>query len=123
MMTQMLRIAAFGLLGLALFAVACDGDGATRYRVTVGFRGSYTQANVDEVNAFLRAFDEDLDFLLQESFPPTGVATVETDESNFCATVESELTAKPYVRDVTCTDISDETPVSSPDEPVQSTPY
>ncbi|MEX1253912.1 MAG: hypothetical protein WEE64_06175 [Dehalococcoidia bacterium] len=119
----MLRIAALGVLAFLIVGAACTGDATPRYRVTVGFSESVTQADMDEVNAFLRTFDEDIDFLLQESFPPTGVATVETDDPEFCGTVESELEAKPYVREVTCTDVSDETPVSSPDEPVQSTPY
>ena len=121
MMVPMLRIAAFAVLGLAMFAAACE-DGATTYIVTVGFNESVTQADMDEVDAYLRTFDDDLDFLIQESFPPTGVATVETDEADFCPTVEAELKAKPYVRDVTCAEEGADVPVSSPDEPVEATP-
>jgi hypothetical protein len=114
-------LAALATLGLALFAAACD-DGTTTYIVTVGFNESVTQDDMDEVDAYLRAFDEDLDFLIQESFPPTGVATVKTDAADFCATVKADLGAKPYVRDVTCEEEGAEVPVSSPDQPVQSTP-
>ena len=124
MMPQMLRIAAFALLALALVAAACDdsGGGATTYVVRVGFNESVTQENMEEVDAYLRGFDEDMEFPIQESFPPTGVGTLKTDEPDFCATVVSELEAKPYVREVTCEEEGDETPSGSPDEPVESTP-
>ncbi len=120
-MTRMLRFASFALLALGLAGAAC-GDGETTYIVTVSFNESVTQADMDEVDAFLRTFDDDLEFLVQESFPPTGVATVKTDDPEFCAKARGELEAKPYVRDVTCEEQGAEIPVSSPDEPVQSTP-
>lgn len=113
-----------GLLVIALLATVllagatCGGDDTTEYVVTVRFNETVTQADMDEVAAFLRTYDDDLDFLIQESFPPTGVATVETDAEGFCAAVESELEAKTYVEGVTCAEKGDDAPVDDPDDPV-----
>lgn len=110
-----------GLALVGLLAVACGGGG-TEYQVTVGFNESVTQADMDEVDAFLRAFDENMDFLVQETFPPTGVARLTTDEPDFCARVESELGAKPYISEVTCREYDEPAPSGSPDGPLSSTP-
>jgi len=120
----MLRALIFGVIAGLLLAggagAACgDGDGdATEYQVIVRFNETVTQADLDEVAAFLRTYDDGLDFLIQESFPPTGVARVKTDDAGFCAAVESELEAKSYVESVTCAERGEQTPVESPDEPV-----
>jgi len=113
----------FLAVGVVLLLVAgtgavCVGDDATEYVVTVRFNETVTQADMDEVAAFLRAYDDDLDFLIQESFPPTGVAYAETGDESFCAAVESELEAKTYVESVTCAERGEQTPVESPDQPV-----
>ena len=113
----MIRALLLTLLAAGLLA-ACTGGGATEYVVTVRFNTTVTQDDMDDVDAFLRAYDEDLDFLIQESFPPTGVATLRTDAEDFCATVKSGLEAKSYIDDVTCREAGEEIPVSSPDQPV-----
>src|SRR3989304_4469824 len=88
--------------------VGCTGSDATEYEEVVRFNTTVTQDGMDEVAAFLRGYDDDLDFLIQESFPPAGVARLETDEPDFCATVEEELEAKSYTDDVTCAERGEE---------------
>jgi hypothetical protein len=100
----------------AVAALACAG-GATTYRVTVHFNATVTQADMDAVGEYLRGFDEDVDFLIQESFPPTGVATLSTDVGDFCAAVEEELEARTFVDEVDCGEADAARPSESPDAP------
>lgn len=98
----MLRLAVLVLLALAVVTMACNGGGATEYELTVGFNTSVTQDDINEVEAILRTYDDDLEFLIQESFPPTARAFLKTDAADFCPTVEAEVEAKSYVEDVLC---------------------
>ena len=93
----------FGLIAalLLVVGVACGG-GAPEFEVVVSFSTSATQDDIDEVGDLLRSYDKDLEFLIQESFPPTGRAFLSTDVANFCRTVVPELEAKSSVDDVTC---------------------
>jgi hypothetical protein len=97
---------------------APGGEG-TEYEGIVSFNTTVTQDDLDETASFLRRYDEDLDFLVQESFPPTGVARLRTEDADFCAAVEAELGAKSYVDRVTC-GARQETPAGDPEEPVSS---
>ena len=94
----------FGMIAAVLLVVgvACGGGGAPEFEVVVSFNTSATQDDIDEVGDLLRSYDKDLEFLIQESFPPTGRAFLSSDVANFCRTVEPELEAKSYVDDVTC---------------------
>ncbi len=76
--------------------------GAARYEVTVGFNTSVTQDDIDEAGAVLRAYDDELEFVVMESWPPIGRALLTTDVADFCQTVEAELEAKSYIDDVSC---------------------
>jgi hypothetical protein len=76
--------------------------GATRYEVTVGFNTTVTQDDIDEVGALLRAYDDEVEYVVMESWPPVGRALVTTDVADFCQTVEAELEAKSYIDDVSC---------------------
>ena len=76
--------------------------GAPQYEVTVQFNTSVTQDDIDEAAALLRAYDEDLEFLIMEIWPPIGRALLATNVPDFCQTVEAELEAKSYVDDVSC---------------------
>lgn len=76
--------------------------GAARYEVTVGFNTSVTQDDYDEVGAVLRAYDDELEYVIMESWPPIGRALLTTDVADFCQTVEAELEAKSYIDDVSC---------------------
>jgi hypothetical protein len=89
------------LFSLAFAAASCDSS-VTEYQVTVSFNETVTQPDMDAVHDLLREYDEDVDFLIQESFPPTGVAYLKTDDEEFCSTIEAELSGRSYVRDVTC---------------------
>lgn len=84
------------------FAACAGGDDATEYQVTVSFNETVTQPDMDAVHDLLRTYDEDVDFLIQESFPPTGVAYVKTDDAEFCSKIEAALSGRSYVRDVMC---------------------
>lgn len=129
-MRLLLPLATLGFAALALGATCAIGDGdggvdsakAVEYQVRVSFNESVTQAGLDETSAILSAYDEGLDYLIQESFPPTGVATLSTDAADFCSRVTADLEAKPYVTGVDCTKTEDIPTSANPDEPVSSTP-
>ncbi len=76
--------------------------GATRYEVTVGFNTTVTQDDIDEAGAVLRAYDDELEYVVMESWPPIGRALLATEVADFCQTVEAELEAKSYIDDVSC---------------------
>ena len=106
------------LLGISLMQ-GSDADETARYEVTVQFNGSVTQQEIDEAGALLRTFDDDVDFLIMEIFPPIGRAVVTTEAADFCQTVETELGAKSYVDEVSCGPHV-ETDQADPDEPVST---
>ncbi len=118
-----MRVMVFGpaaVLSLAVFAIGCGGDdGATRYDVSVQFNASATQDDLFEVGALLRTYDDDLEYVILEIFPPIGSAMLETDAPDFCQTVEAELEAKSYVDDVSCGPHV-EADKADPDEPVST---
>lgn len=82
------------------------------YDVTVSFTPDATQQDIDSTAAILRSFDAKASYLLQETLPPTGRATLHTDAS--CATVEQQLETVQGVRDASCGIAR--TPVSGPSE-------
>jgi len=88
-------------------------DGAARYEVTVGFNTTVTQDDIDEAGAVLRAYDDELEYVVMESWPPIGRATLATEVADFCQTVEAELEAKSYIDDVSCGPVEP----GPPDEP------
>ncbi|MCH8920486.1 MAG: hypothetical protein IIA23_07240 [Chloroflexi bacterium] len=100
-----------------------NADDTARYEVTVQFNTTVTQDDLDEAGALLRTYDNDLEFLIMEIFPPIGRAVVTTEAADFCQTVETELGAKSYVDDVSCgphveTDQADpDAPVSTDNDP------
>ena len=94
---------------------ACDD-----YEVTVNFNTSVVQEDIDEAGALLRTYDDDLEFIIMEIFPPIGRAVLETDVVDFCRPLTSDLESKSYVESAECvpllpSDISD----IDPDAPVQ----
>ena len=110
------------MLGISLLQ-GSNADEAARYEVTVQFNTTVTQDDLDEAGALLGTYDNDLEFLIMEIFPPIGRATLETDTPDFCATVVAELEAKSYVRSVECSRAveADESDADS-DAPVAATP-
>ena len=97
--------------------------GAARYEVTVGFNTSVTQDDYDEVGAVLRAYDDELEYVIMESWPPIGRALLTTDVADFCQTVEAELEAKSYIDDVSCGPVEPAPPPTpAPGTPVEDTP-
>ena len=73
-----------------------------KYEVMVWFNTTATQDDLDEVGALLRTFDDDVEFLFLEIFPPIGQAVLTTDAPDFCHTVETALEAESYVDDASC---------------------
>ena len=104
----------------AMLLLSACGDSAPKYDIAMTFSASVTREDLDEVDDLLRSYDEDVDFLVRESFPPVGVATVQTDVPDFCRTIEAELEGTTYIDDVTCEEAKDappsdgDTPVSNP---------
>ena len=100
-----------------------NADETARYEVTVQFNTTVTQDDLDEAGALLRTYDNDLEFLIMEIFPPIGRAVVTTEAADFCQTLETELGAKSYVDEVSCgphveTDQADpDAPVSTDNDP------
>ena len=99
-----------------------NADDTARYEVTVQFNTTVTQDDLNEAGALLRSFDEDVDFLILEIFPPIGRAVVTTEAADFCQTVETELGAKSYVDEVSCGPHV-ESDQADPDEPVSTDNY
>jgi len=99
----------FAVLALGALASSC-GDGAPAYDVRIVFNETVTQEDMDEVADLLESYDEDVDFLVQEIFPPIGVARVETDVSDFCAVITAELEGRSYISEVTCAKARDDAP-------------
>lgn len=119
----MIRLAFVGAVLLASVAGACGSEAdeeTTRYEVTVLFDTSVTQDDLDEVETVLRSYDEDMEYVIQESFPPIGRAFLTSDAADFCSTIEAELEAKPYVREVQCEEQKESPQSSNPDQPVTS---
>jgi hypothetical protein len=121
----MRTLIALAMLALASsMAVACSDEGdasdASDYRVTVRFNETVTEADQNEAAEIVAGYDEDVDFLLQESFPPTGVATLQSTDPDVCSNIQSDFEGKTYVDGVDC----GAPPATSenPDEPVSSTP-
>ncbi|MEX2159293.1 MAG: hypothetical protein WEB04_07825 [Dehalococcoidia bacterium] len=108
-------------LFLALcFLVACRSEADTRYEVIVHFNASVTQPDLDFVAAYLRGYDPDVDFLIQETFPPTGVARFKTNGRNVCEVIEAELETMSYIDSVDCAKAPDGIPIGG-GTPVSST--
>ena len=110
------------VLGSALVISLVKGSNAdetTRYEVTVQFNSSVTQQDIDEAGALLGAYDDDLEFLIMEIFPPIGRAVLATDAPDLCSTVKAALEAESYVDDVSCGPHI-ETDQEEPDAPVST---
>lgn len=115
------RAAAAALFLPLCFLVVCRSEADTRYEVIVHFNSNVTQPDLDFVAAYLRGYDTDVDFVIQESFPPTGVARFKTNGRNICDVTEAELETASFIDSVDCARVSDEAPVDG-DTPVSSTP-
>jgi len=90
------------------------------YRVIVTFNETAEQADLDETAEILADYDPLMrDFLIRESFPPTGDATLVVDDDGFCDEIVAELEAKSYVDSVDCGPPPEPTG-GDPDEPVSS---
>ena len=124
------RVAGLVIILVAVLGVVASvssgcgsGDDARRFDVSVQFTTEATQDDILDVGAFLRTYDDDLEYLILEIFPPIGRAVVTTEAADFCHTVETELGAKSYVDDVSCgphveTDQADpDAPVSTDNDP------
>ena len=93
--------------------------GTVAYDVSIAFDESVTQADMDLAAEIVRSIDRDAEFLIQESFPPVGRASVTTNDGEACASLEEQLSDLPGVGDVTCSPAQQQ-PVDDPDVPVSS---
>lgn len=104
-MTAALLVVVGAVLGTAIgisLVGASAGDSADKYDVTVRFNASVTQDDIDDTGALLRTYDDDLDFVILESFPPMGRAVIEVEAGDFCQTIEAELETAGYIEETTC---------------------
>ncbi len=106
------------VLGISLMQ-GSNADETARYEVTVQFNGSVTQQEIDEAGGLLRTFDDDVDFLIMEIFPPIGRAVLTTDATGFCPAVKAALEAESYVDSATCR-LWQEPDQAEPDAPVST---
>ena len=99
-----MRFAILAAAVAALALVACTGGGGNgdEYSVSIQFNDSVQQEDIAEVEDLLRGYDQDLDFVVLERFPPEGSATLVRDVPTFCPTVQAELEGRPYVESVSC---------------------
>jgi hypothetical protein len=97
---RVLPVVALGLVAVALLG-SC-GERAPAYDVTIAFNQQYTEAALQEVDAILRAYDDDIDVLVQESFPPVARTVIHSKVENFCDELRAQLEVKPYVERVDC---------------------
>lgn len=117
-----LAITAVAVLAAVLgitFTRTSDGNGAAQYEVTVRFNTEVTQDDIDEAGALLGTYDDDLEFVIMEIFPPIGREVPATGEPDFCQTVEAKLEAKSYVNSVSCQPWQ-EPDQADPDAPVST---
>jgi hypothetical protein len=89
------------LLATLVLAAACGG-GATSYNVKVAFNETYTDAAGHEVELVIQAYDSGAKVLLQETFPPSAVATVRSGSADFCDRLRAQLEPRPDVARVDC---------------------
>ena len=82
--------------------IVVPGGGTVRYEVVVRYNTSVEQGDFSTTSDFLRAYDTGLDFIVQESWPPTGVASLQTDTPNFCDAIFDELASQSYIDDFSC---------------------
>jgi hypothetical protein len=99
-----------------------SSSGGVTYDITVPFNASVTDEDMKLANEIVLAFDPNANFLLQETFPPTGRAQLQSDSSEFCSGIEGKLESIPSVGNVTCTPANPNPPCCKSDQPVSSTP-
>ena len=88
---------------LAFTVAACDsGPDTTRYDVTIGFNDSVTQDGIDEVTAFILAYDGDADVRVLELQPPILQADVETSREDLCEGIFGLLARRDDVANADC---------------------
>ena len=75
---------------------------AGQYTVTIRFNETADQDQMDEAGARIRDFDPDADYVIQESFPPTGVANFVAETEDFCLAIVQGLEAETFVTSVAC---------------------
>jgi hypothetical protein len=95
-------VAAVTIVGGLALTCGVKGSKPPSYDVTVNFTTEVMQEDIDATNAALKSYDASLSNLLQESFPPTGHATLHSGVTGFCAAVEQQLKAVHGVAGVTC---------------------
>ena len=88
------------ILLIAVALAACDGT--PEYDVVVTFNETAAPEDITEVIEVLFSYDQDADIAIEESFPPVGRASLQTDVPDFCRVVAAEIEPASYVRSVDC---------------------
>ena len=72
------------------------------YTITIRFNETVLADHLDEVGARIRDFDPDAEYVIQESFPPTGVANFVADTEDACLALVQGLETETFVTSVSC---------------------
>ncbi len=102
--------------GTCLAGAECDMDGGelplappdlipaveNQYTITIRFNETVLADHLDEVGARIRDFDPDAEYVVQESFPPTGVANFAATTEDACLALVQGLEAETFVTSVSC---------------------
>lgn len=97
---------------------ACE---SIAYAVAIDFTVAYTQEDLDIAEKLLQGFDPDVQFLLLETFPPMGRATLATSDGAFCELLQAKLLGRAGIGRIGCEPAQPPVP-GAPDDPVSSTP-
>ena len=92
-------------------AIEPSGEGHDGYEMTVVFNTSVTQEDLLDAEDILRGSFDELEFFIQESFPPTGRAFLGAAGPDDCLVVASLLEAQSYVDSASCEASADDGPV------------
>ena len=72
------------------------------FTITIRFNESVDLDIIDEVGARIRDFDPNAEYVIQESFPPTGVANFNADTEDACLALAQGLETESFVTSVSC---------------------
>ncbi len=73
-----------------------------QYTITIRFNETVSADHLDEVGARIRDFDPDAEYVIQESFPPTGVANFGAETEDVCLALVQGLETESFVTSVSC---------------------
>jgi hypothetical protein len=99
-----------------------DPAPSSAYMVSVDFTADVQQADMDLVNELIHSFDANADVIVEERFPPSASAVVQSGTEGFCASVVAKLESIHAVGNATCVTYTPPAPSGEPSTPIGSEP-